>query len=217
MVASTDSEAAMAEQTLVTPLRRHARANREKILDVARRELTRNPEVSMDDIAHAAGLARRTIYGHFPTREELARGLAQEALDAILSAFRHSTASQCPADEQIARFTSDIWDIGDKYRLLMALAQRALTRAGVADLLAPVRTAVSELIAEGQADGVFATDLPAAVLSDALAAFTLTLLEAQDSEAWAGDSQPVVTAVLVAAGVSHTRAKLLGARTSNIL
>jgi AcrR family transcriptional regulator len=41
--------------------------------------------------------------------------------------------------------------------------------AGVADLVTPVRTAVSELIAEGQRARVFATDLPATAFSDARA------------------------------------------------
>jgi AcrR family transcriptional regulator len=45
-----------------------AAANRRHILAVATRELARDPDASMDDVARAAGVVRRTVYGHFPSR-----------------------------------------------------------------------------------------------------------------------------------------------------
>jgi len=43
-----------------------ADVNRRRILDVALAELLRDPDASMDQIARAAGVVRRTVYGHFP-------------------------------------------------------------------------------------------------------------------------------------------------------
>ncbi|MEJ8670302.1 TetR/AcrR family transcriptional regulator [Streptomyces sp. MS1.AVA.1] len=63
--------------------RRTTRATRARILDAALRELGRNPECSLGDIAEAAGVARRTVYTHFTGRAALVEGLAGEAAEAI--------------------------------------------------------------------------------------------------------------------------------------
>ncbi|MET8408519.1 TetR family transcriptional regulator [Streptomyces sp. NPDC005195] len=42
-------------------------------------ETAAGPDASLDSIAQAAGFARRTLYGHFPSRYVLVAELAQEA------------------------------------------------------------------------------------------------------------------------------------------
>ncbi|MFC8239767.1 helix-turn-helix domain-containing protein [Streptomyces chartreusis] len=63
--------------------RRRTRATRARILDAALRELGRNPDSSLGDIAEAAGVARRTLYTHFAGRAALVRGLTEDAVRAI--------------------------------------------------------------------------------------------------------------------------------------
>ncbi len=58
------------------PRRSHARSNRVRLLAAAREELGRDPDASLDEIARAAGVVRRTLYGHFPNREALIDALA---------------------------------------------------------------------------------------------------------------------------------------------
>ncbi|MDI5905957.1 helix-turn-helix domain-containing protein, partial [Streptomyces sp. 12257] len=65
--------------TSTSAQRRDARATRARILDAARRELTRDPDSSLEGIAGAAGVARRTVYVHFASRAALVEGLAAEA------------------------------------------------------------------------------------------------------------------------------------------
>jgi len=48
---------------------------RKRILDVAVEVLGQNPDAGMGDVAAAAGVVRRTVYGHFPTRSDLIRSL----------------------------------------------------------------------------------------------------------------------------------------------
>lgn len=45
--------------------------NRARILAAARQGLRDDPDASLDSIARAAGLATRTLYGHFANRQAL--------------------------------------------------------------------------------------------------------------------------------------------------
>lgn len=67
------------------PMRRNARSNRARILATARQELGRNPDVTLEELARAAGVVRRTLFGHFPGRAALLEALAEEASEAIRS------------------------------------------------------------------------------------------------------------------------------------
>jgi AcrR family transcriptional regulator len=53
--------------------RRDATRNRNLLLAAAQKAFAEDgPDVSLEDIAHAAGVSRTTLYRHFTTREELA-------------------------------------------------------------------------------------------------------------------------------------------------
>jgi AcrR family transcriptional regulator len=54
------------------------------------RELVGNPDASIDDIAHAANVVRRTVYSHFPTREALIDAIADQAVAEITKAYENS-------------------------------------------------------------------------------------------------------------------------------
>jgi AcrR family transcriptional regulator len=66
-------------------LRADARANRDRILDVARDALTTDPEVSLNSIAKAAGIGAGTLYRHFPSRESLILGVYRKEIDALVA------------------------------------------------------------------------------------------------------------------------------------
>ncbi len=66
-------------------LRSDARANRERILDVARDALAADPETSLNAIAKAAGVGAGTLYRHFPSREALLVGVYCKEIDALLA------------------------------------------------------------------------------------------------------------------------------------
>lgn len=61
------------------PLRADAVRNRRKILDAARAQITqRGPEVPMDAIAEAAGVAVGTLYRHYPDKTALVGAVLAE-------------------------------------------------------------------------------------------------------------------------------------------
>ncbi len=181
-----------------------AEANRLHILAVAAQELTRKPEASMDDIARAAGVVRRTVYGHFPSREALIEGLTDKAAREVVDALRRGIESARSPADALVRSTLAMWEIGDRYRLLIALAQRSLTGAGIRERLRPARDQVASLLAEGRRRGQFAGHLPAPVLAHGIESLMLGLLEAVNDGTWqcADPARAAARACLIAAGVA---------------
>jgi AcrR family transcriptional regulator len=79
------------------PLRADAARNRAKILDAARAQITRHgPEVSMDAIAEAAGVAVGTLYRHYPDKTALVAAVLAEHM-AELARFTEEAAARVAA------------------------------------------------------------------------------------------------------------------------
>ncbi|MEU9880390.1 TetR/AcrR family transcriptional regulator [Streptomyces phaeochromogenes] len=188
------------------PLRRNSRSNRARILATARQELGRNPDVTLEEIARAAGVVRRTLFGHFPGRAALLDALAEEASEALRGVVaREPDVVEAP-ERAFARFVLSIWSVGDRYRLLLALARQDLGMERVSEVLAPARDAATAVLERGQRAGVFHDHLPAAVLSSALEALSISLLESVNAGTWEDDGRQTAVATLVAAGVPEKEA-----------
>ncbi|MCF1598907.1 TetR/AcrR family transcriptional regulator [Streptomyces muensis] len=197
----------MAKPVAREPLRRNSRANRARILATARRELGRNPDVTLEELARAAGVVRRTLFGHFPGREALLEALAEEAAESLRGALAAGVAAtEESAERSLARLAFSMWPVGDRYRLLLALAQRDLGTERVAEVLAPARATATSILERGQRDGVFHTHLPATALSAALEAMTVALLESVNDGVLQDDGTRTAIATLIAAGVPEARA-----------
>ncbi|GII94875.1 TetR/AcrR family transcriptional regulator [Sinosporangium siamense] len=186
-----------------------ASSNRRRILAVATEVLIQDPAASMDDIARAADVVRRTVYGHFPTRDALIAGIEQEADRELKEAFVASGDGQGPPLSALAHFIIALWPVGDRYRLLLDLATRRLAAHPEDDLLVPVRRRLAEILERGQESGDFSTHLPAVALSYALEALALGLLQAVNDDVWKSTTgaQDAALACLVAVGVPAERAQ----------
>ena len=75
------------------PIRADAVRNRRKILDAAAQITAHGPEVGMDEIAAAAGVAVGTLYRHFPNKVDL--------LSAVIAEYVAEVADD--ADASLAR------------------------------------------------------------------------------------------------------------------
>jgi AcrR family transcriptional regulator len=186
------------------PQRSHARSNHARILAAARAELSRDPDVSLDEIARAAGVVRRTLYGHFPNRQALTAALAEEAAQSLGEAV---AAARNPGDDPptaLARLSLAVWAVGDRYRMLITLGRRALGEEVIHAALAANRAEATAILERGQRDGSFPRHLPASVLAPALEAFGIALLESPSADL-AGEAG--ATAVLIAAGIAPAAAR----------
>ncbi|MER6847312.1 TetR/AcrR family transcriptional regulator [Streptomyces flaveolus] len=192
------------------PQRRNARSNRARILATARRELGRNPDTTLEELARAAGVVRRTLFGHFPGRAALLEALAEEASEVLRSTMESAgegAGPEVPAERALAYFLLLMWPVGDRYRMLLALARHDLGAERVAEILTPARAEVTAILERGQRDGAFPAHLPPAVLSAGLEAMTVALLEQVNTGALEDDGTRAAVATLVAAGVPQDRAR----------
>ncbi|MFE2053142.1 TetR/AcrR family transcriptional regulator [Streptomyces sp. NPDC059459] len=192
------------------PQRRNARSNRARILATARRELGRNPDTTLEELARAAGVVRRTLFGHFPGRAALLEALAEEASEVLrgaMAAGAERIGPAEPAERALAYFVLLMWPVGDRYRMLLALARHDLGVERVSEILAPARAEVTAILERGQRDGAFPAHLPPAVLSAGLEAMTVALLEQVNTGALEDDGTRVALAQLIAAGVPEVRAR----------
>ncbi|MFE0799492.1 TetR/AcrR family transcriptional regulator [Streptomyces sp. NPDC058812] len=177
---------------------------RARILRAAERELGRDPDRSLTEIAAAAGVARRTLYGHFTGRDALVGGLVEEAAEAVLRAIGGSDAPAPDDDPAVALawFVLGLWPIGDRYGTLIALARhRGLGPEGVSAILAPARDRLAGILARGRGAGVFHTAVPPGVLGAALEAHLLALLGCARRGVWDDDGTGAAVAALIVAGV----------------
>ncbi|GGW34581.1 hypothetical protein GCM10010503_08420 [Streptomyces lucensis JCM 4490] len=193
-----------------------ADANRRRILDVALAELLRDPDVSMDQIARAAGVVRRTVYGHFPSREALISTLVDGAVEALADADTRARDAVGDPAEAVARSVLAVWEIADRYRLLVALAQRTVTVQGIRERLAPVRETRIRVLQEGLDRGVFSSPLPAPALAYVHEQMLFAVMEAVNDGLLAAQEagRSAAVSVLTAAGVPASRATELVAEVS---
>ncbi|MGW3207553.1 TetR/AcrR family transcriptional regulator [Streptomyces sp. NPDC001135] len=192
-----------------TPQRRDAHSHRGRILAAARQKLREDLDASLDSIAQAAGVARRTVYGHFPSRQALIADLAREAGRALQRAFTGDRTQGADPLEAMTRMVLAGWAVGDQYRMLIALGRRHLGDEAIPATLAPAREEAVATLRRGQREGVFADHLPAPVLARALEALMLALAEENAASAWADSTgEAAATAFLVAAGVAPQAAAL---------
>jgi AcrR family transcriptional regulator len=79
---------------------------RHTILSVARNVFASQgaDNTTMDDVAKASGLGRRTIYTYFKTREELYKEVIEREIDVILKQLNRVAGMKISPEKKIVRF-----------------------------------------------------------------------------------------------------------------
>lgn len=183
----------------VRRLRRDAAANRAGILRAAASTLALDPSASVDQIARAAGLTRRALYGHFDDRGALLTaliGAGAQRFNAIAT-----TVDEPNAPLALARLTAALWDEAAHVQVAAALALDEAHVEETAAALAPLRRTVAAIVRSGQDDGSLRTDVAAPTLArliEETARLAVTRIDAASPVA----TDLAVRAVLSIAGLS---------------
>jgi AcrR family transcriptional regulator len=136
---------------------------RDQVIDVARRLFGERgtTDVSMDEIAAAAGVARSTVYVYFANREELLRaclaGMHEQLLEDIAGTWEHDAEPTHRLERLVEAMLVRIDDNPAFFRLAL-LTQGTVTQGGeaVGTELALIGLNIARLIADLYVDGVAA-------------------------------------------------------------
>jgi AcrR family transcriptional regulator len=138
-----------------------AERNVERILDAAAALMARGAAATTTAVAGEAGLSRVTVYSHFPTREALLEAVAERAVRRATAALADARLDEGPAAEALDRLIAVAWDHLDRGGAITRAAGDQLTPAAMERAHAALREPIGALLARGQAEGAFRTDLPA--------------------------------------------------------
>ena len=190
-----------------SPQVRRGGDTRERLLDVAIEVLGTTPDASMGDVASAAGVVRRTVYGYFPSRSDLLVALARRAASEIAAVLAEDAAVDKAADVAWADFIAHLWPLTHRYRVLVVL-RRGEFGEGIHALLGEVEQSLADLVERGQDSGAFGRHLPAGVLSQAAWSAVFTIADDDLSRTELDVSAVILTSLLML-GVPESRAKVL--------
>jgi AcrR family transcriptional regulator len=127
------------------PLRKDAERNRQRILDTARELFTaRGLAVTLNDIAHHAGVGVGTVYRRFPDRAQLIEALFEERLQQILELLEAARDDPDPWRGLIG-FYERALDLQARDR---GLTELLLGAPGAPERLAELRAQLRPLAAE---------------------------------------------------------------------
>lgn len=178
--------------------RRDAAENRAGILAAASQTLAADPHASVDQIARAAGLSRRALYGHFDDRTALVRAL----ISAGAARFNAIAERVDDADSRIAlaRLTADLWREAAHVQVAAAIALNEAHVEDTAAALAPLRRVLAALVRRGQAADELRQDMAAPTLARLIEESARTVVTRTDASSPAA-AGIAVRAVLSIAGL----------------
>lgn len=194
--------------------RKDAAANREGILRAAATTLAVDPGASIDQIARAAGLTRRALYGHFDDRQ----ALLGELIAAGAQRFNAIAASIDEPEPPVAlaRLTAALWTAAAHVQVAAALALDEARVEQTAAALAPLRRTLVAIVRTGQEDGSLRTDVAAPTLARLIEETARGIVTRVDASSPAATSL-AVRAVLSIAGLSWREGDALLAAHPDLL
>jgi len=142
------------------PLRRDARENRDRILAAARAAFAESGiEVSVEEIAHRAGVGVGTVYRRFPAKDALVDAVFQEHLDRLAAAAKHALTAPEPWEGFLAYLSHVVGLQAADRGLSEILGTHLRTEHSLGQARTRIRPLVRQLIARAQEAGELRADI----------------------------------------------------------
>jgi AcrR family transcriptional regulator len=140
-------------------MRADAARNVRSILDAATRVLADDHGAGMGEVAAAAGLARATLYRHFPTRGDLVAAIRNQAYDDAGAAIAACRLEEGNVSDALRRLVEGLVAVGDRYRFLQNEAASESAGAASRKRENELSQPVLALIRRGQESGELTQDV----------------------------------------------------------
>ena len=148
------------------------------ILDAAREVLLEQgyEDASMDEIAARVGIAKGTLYQHFPSKRDLLLALFETHLAQFEQAVDEAAAAPATARVRLEQVIRHVYrDRPGAHPLVLLLTRNVELRKslGSGEASGPgrrweeVRSRIARMLEEGVADGSFAPELPTGLMLNA--------------------------------------------------
>jgi len=134
--------------------------NVEAILDAAEELLELQGHATISAVAAQAGVSRVTVYAHFPTWDALLEAAVERAVGRTMKALESERPDDGPPADALDRVLAGAWQHLARYGAMAQAVAELLTPDAVARTHQAAHQAIGTLLARGQADGSFRTDLP---------------------------------------------------------
>jgi AcrR family transcriptional regulator len=142
------------------PLRADAERNRRRVMDAARALFAeRGLDVTLNDIAHHAGVGVGTVYRRFPSKDALIDALFEEAVSQIAATAREGLEDPDPWHGFVSTLERllELQDADRGLKELMLSTQR--DRAGVTRVRGRMAPIVAELMERARDAGALRADI----------------------------------------------------------
>jgi AcrR family transcriptional regulator len=159
-----------------------AERNVAAILDAVENLLERRAQASISAVAAEAGVSRVTVYAHFPTVEALLEAAVERAVRRTTTALEGVGLDDGPPVQVLERMLAAAWRHLARYGAMAQAVAEQMSPEAIARTHQAAHRTIGALLARGQADGSFRTDLPAAWLVTS----TIALIHACADEVRAG-------------------------------
>ncbi len=162
---------------------RRVREVHDRIINAAMERFTaRGVEaVKVDDICHAADIAQKTFFNHFPTKQHLLREIAEEFLQALLALLETARGKGGTTAQQLERFFSlvatEIERGGPMHRtFVMEVIRLVHDTPPNVEQSRRLHDTFSALLRDGVRRGDTTTAYPVPVLSEVVVGTFITLM-----------------------------------------
>jgi AcrR family transcriptional regulator len=142
------------------PLRADAERNRRRVMDAARELFAqRGLDVTLNDIAHHAGVGVGTVYRRFPDKAVLIEALFEERVEELVEIARAGLDDPDPMNGFVTAITRvlEVQEADRGMKELMLSVDSSRQRVGrIRELMAPI---VAQLVARARASGELRSEI----------------------------------------------------------